>query len=107
MVGDDCLRWLRHAEGEPFDLAFADPPYDWALEHGFAGIAELLRTRKLLRPGGILVAEQPTELAAAPLPEWEMLRDRAYGHTRLVVYRLIQGAGIQNSGFRIQNETDC
>jgi len=88
VVGDDCLRWLRHAEGEPFDLVFADPPYEWAQEHGFAGIAELLRTRKLLRARGILVTEQPAELPAAELPEWEMLRDRAYGHTRLAVYRL-------------------
>jgi len=93
VVGDDCLRWLRHAEGEPFDLAFADPPYEWALEHGFAGIAELLRTRKLLRADGILVVEQPTELAAAELPEWEMLRDREYGHTRLVMYRLKNETG--------------
>ena len=89
VVGDECLRWLQHAEGEPFDLVFADPPYDWAQEHGFAEIAELLRTRKLLRAGGILVVEQPTELAAAELPGWEMLRDRAYGHTRLVMYRLM------------------
>lgn len=91
VFGDDCLHWLQHAACEPFDLAFADPPYDWALENGFAGIAALLRSRKLLRPGGILVAEQPTKLAAADLAEWKMLRDRAYGHTRLVVYRLVEG----------------
>ena len=88
VVGDDCLRWLRHAVGESFDLVFADPPYDWALEHGFAEIAELLRTRQLLGAGGILVVEQPTELAAAAMAGFEMLRDRAYGHTRLVMYRL-------------------
>ena len=103
VIGDDVLRWLRHAEGEPFDLAFADPPYDWAQEHGFAGIAELLRTRKLLRAGGILVVEQPTELAAAALPEWDMLRDRAYGHTRLVVYRL-QGDGSQDTSSLAEKE---
>jgi len=95
VVGDDCLRWLRRAEGEPFDLVFADPPYEWALENGVVGIAELLRTRKLLRVGGILVTEQPAELAAAELPEWDLLRDRVYGHTRLVVYRLREGTQIQ------------
>ncbi|MEI8242307.1 MAG: 16S rRNA (guanine(966)-N(2))-methyltransferase RsmD [bacterium] len=97
VVGDDCLRWLRRVEGAPFDLVFADPPYEWAQEHGFAGIAELLRSRRLVRPGGILVAEQPTELPAAALPEWEMLRDRAYGHTRLVVYRMMQEAGASSA----------
>lgn len=91
VVGDDCLRWLKHAECKPFDLVFADPPYEWAQEHGFGEIAALLQCRTLLLPGGVLVVEQPTELAAAELPEWEMLRDRAYGHTRLVMYRLMGG----------------
>jgi len=88
VVGDDCLRWLKRAVCEPFDLVFADPPYDWAREHGFREIASLLGSRKLARPGGILVAEQPTELAAAELAGWEMLRDRVYGQTRLALYRL-------------------
>ena len=94
VVGDDCLRWLKHAAGESFDLVFADPPYEWALQQGFAGIAGLLRLRKLLRAGGILVVEQPTELAAAALSGFEMLRDRAYGHTRLVMYRLTAQDGM-------------
>ena len=63
----------------------------------------MLRTRKLLRAGGILVVEQPTELAAAALPEWDMLRDRAYGHTRLVVYRL-QGDGSQDTSSLAEKE---
>lgn len=89
VVCDEALRWLRRAEETPFDLAFADPPYDWAQQNGFAGIAELLRTRNLLRARGIMVVEQPSELPATELPAWEVLRDRAYGHTRLVVYRLL------------------
>jgi 16S rRNA (guanine966-N2)-methyltransferase len=89
VVCDEVVRWLRRVSAEQvFDLVFADPPYEWALEHGFAQVAELLRTRGLLRRGGMLVTEQPTELPAAGYPEWELLRDRAYGHTRLVVYRL-------------------
>ena len=88
VVGDDCLRWLKHAAGEPFGLVFVDPPYEWAHDHGFAEIAALLQSRNLVRPGGILVVEHASQLAAAALPDWEMLRDREYGHTRLVVYRL-------------------
>ena len=88
VVGDDVLRWLKHVEGEPFDLVFADPPYEWAQAHGFTEIAEQLLNRKVLRAGGILVTEQPTELAAVVFPGWELLRDRVYGQTRLVVYRL-------------------
>jgi 16S rRNA (guanine(966)-N(2))-methyltransferase RsmD len=89
VVCDDVLRWLRRGPTERiFDLVFADPPYEWAQEHGFAEVAELLQTRGLLRAGGILVTEQPAELPAEAYAAWELLRDRAYGHTRLVVYRL-------------------
>ncbi len=89
VVCDEVLRWLRRGPTERiFDLVFADPPYEWAQAHGFAEVAELLQTRGLLRAGGILVTEQPTELPAAAYAAWDLLRDRAYGHTRLVLYRL-------------------
>jgi 16S rRNA (guanine966-N2)-methyltransferase len=89
VVCDETLRWLRRAPADrAFDLVFADPPYEWAREHGFGVIAELLRTRALVRAGGVLVTEQPADLDAVVLPEWELLRDRSYGQTRLAVYRL-------------------
>jgi 16S rRNA (guanine966-N2)-methyltransferase len=98
VVADDCLRWLARFAGQPFDLIFADPPYEWAQAHGFAGLAEQVSARGVLRSGGILVTEQPRELPAGAIGGWEMLRDREYGHTRLVIYRLAARAGEPTDG---------
>jgi 16S rRNA (guanine966-N2)-methyltransferase len=87
VVCADCVQWLRKASTAPFDLVFADPPYDWAEEHGFSGIAERLQKRRLVCPDGFFVTEQPARMRAETLIGWESLRDRTYGQTRLVVYR--------------------
>jgi 16S rRNA (guanine966-N2)-methyltransferase len=102
VVTDDVMRWLRQVVASPFDLVFADPPYEWAKEHGFGALAGLLRDRGLLRPGGVLVTEQPADLPAAELPGLELLRDREYGQTRLAVYRL--GAGAPGAAARVEPE---
>lgn len=88
VVSDDVLRWLARAEVERFDLVFADPPYAWAREQGFASLAGLLRGRGWLDAGGLFVAEQAATKQAETVDGWELLRDRAYGQTRLVLYRL-------------------
>ena len=92
VVCDDCLRWLGRVACEPFDLVFADPPYEWAQEHGFAVIAKRLVARHLIRPGSVFVTEQPTRMAVDEWAGWEVLRDRTYGQTRLVVYRIVEQA---------------
>ena len=84
----EALRWLQTAAVESFDLVFADPPYDWAREHGFAGLADVLRARGWVRPAGWFVVEQGADLAAPALDGWKLVRDRAYGQTRLAVNRL-------------------
>lgn len=96
----DCLDWLRRASCAPFDLVFADPPYDWAHKHGFAGIADRLQERRLVCPDGFFVTEQPVRMRAETLIGWEALRDRTYGQTRLVVYR---PAGLGTAAARVEN----
>ena len=86
----DVLRWLRTPAGlAPFDIVFADPPYDWARENGFVTMAALLTAQGWMKPAGFFVAEQPADMAVAVLPGWTLLRDREYGQTRLAVYRLV------------------
>ena len=98
----DALLWLGLSEtgtakgrpvrlparvAQPYDIVFADPPYLWAKENGFAAIAEALRLRGLIAPGGLLTTETDYRTDPADLPGYELLRDRLYGKTRIVIYR--------------------
>jgi 16S rRNA (guanine966-N2)-methyltransferase len=75
VVAADALRWLGRAT--PVDLVLCDPPY------AFVQWPELL---SLLVPvAGVAVVE-----TGAPLdlgPEWEVLREKQYGGTVVVVAR--------------------
>ncbi|HOE60711.1 MAG TPA: 16S rRNA (guanine(966)-N(2))-methyltransferase RsmD [Kiritimatiellia bacterium] len=83
------LRWLKGAGcGMRADVVFADPPYAADGDSGFAQIMGLLETNRVVRPGGIFVAEMPEACAAEETAGWRLVRDRTYGHTRLAVYRM-------------------
>ena len=81
VVRRDVLRWLASAGG-PYDLVFADPPYDLA-----ARVAGPLTQRLpfLLSPEARIVTESdkrsPLELG---LP---LVTERTYGDTRIAVHR--------------------
>jgi 16S rRNA (guanine966-N2)-methyltransferase len=68
-----------------FDLILADPPYEkkWPEK-----ILPRLEDGDILKPGGLLVLEQATREAVLEPETWELLRNKAYGDTRLLHYRL-------------------
>ena len=79
----DVLAYLAGAAGEqPYDLVFADPPYDSALRVA-AGLAE--RLPPVLSPGAVIVTES-NKRAPLELP-FDLLRERSYGDTRIAVHR--------------------
>jgi 16S rRNA (guanine966-N2)-methyltransferase len=83
-VRDDALRWLRRADGQPFNIVIVDPPYDRA---------DLLRQaleaiEPLVVPGGRVVAKHfwrdaPPAVVGLLASE----RDRRFGETALTFYR--------------------
>ncbi|MDR2848987.1 MAG: 16S rRNA (guanine(966)-N(2))-methyltransferase RsmD [Verrucomicrobiota bacterium] len=85
----EVTRWLKGpGRARQADVAFADPPYVVGREQGFADIMRLLAENRVLRPGGIFVAEMPEARPAEEAEGWTLLRDRLYGHTRLALYKL-------------------
>ena len=82
-----ALRRLAQ-NGERFDLIFADPPY--AKKTGDADYEkELLCSetlRSVLAPDGLFILEtMVTKRADDAMPQWNIVRDRAYGSTRLLI----------------------
>ena len=97
-VAADALRFLTHGlAGEPFDIILADPPYDrdgsrrW-LEHC---LHEIVRAGTL-KPGGWLVFELAATEGVVTPAAWQLVRDRVYGDTRLLLYCLA-GASLVES----------
>lgn len=81
------LRRLAES-GERFNLIFADPPYakkQGDPDHGTNLLASPA-IHKLLEPGGILVLEtMVTKHDSSVIAGWEVIRDRAYGSTRILI----------------------
>jgi 16S rRNA (guanine966-N2)-methyltransferase len=74
--------------GARFNLIFADPPYakkQGDPDHG----RELLASPNIhgmLEPGGVLVLEtMVTKHDSSAIAGWEVIRDRAYGSTRILI----------------------
>lgn len=87
LVRADAFAWLDVFAGAPFDIAFADPPYELGAEKGYAGMLEAMAARDVVRQGGLFIAEMKSRHEPEESPAWELCRDRTYGQTRIAVYR--------------------
>ncbi len=83
----DAYRWIAAYSGPGFSICFADPPYALGEERGYADVLAALAGRGVVRPGGLFIAEMTSAQRVEETPGWELVRDRAYGRTRLCVWR--------------------
>ncbi len=66
-------------QGEAFDFAFCDPPYNKGLVQQ---IISVLGRKSFLKPGGYLVVERSVHDVLPPLPQGcELVRSSRYGET--------------------------
>jgi len=86
VVRSDALKYLEHFTGEAFDLILADPPYDKTGENAWLGKTLIaLEQRPILALNGILAFEQGASEALPDRPDWNILREKRYGETRLLL----------------------
>ena len=83
VVAADALRFLARSGGDaPYDLIFADPPYDrdggWLKK-----ILSALTGRSILKSSGLLVMEQSAHVPAVSREGWQQLKCRVYGETQI------------------------
>ena len=83
VVSADALRFLERGGGDaPYDLIFADPPYDrdggWLKK-----ILSALTGRSILKSSGLLVMEQSVHVPAVTRAGWQQLKRRVYGETQI------------------------
>ena len=81
----DVFDFLKHATG-PFDIVFADPPYEAA--PGDQAYTDLLLTNAhipvLLAPGGLFVLEKRPGERLPHHAGWKITRARRYGATEVI-----------------------
>ena len=87
LVRADVVAWLETFAGAPFDVAFADPPYELGVQKGYVAVLATLAERNVVKPGGLFVAELTSRQLPDESPLWDLCRDRVYGQTRLAIYR--------------------
>lgn len=88
VVCSDVMRWVKGpGRGLAFDVIYADPPYELAREHGFLELMTALAEQQVIAKRGFFIAEMAIRQDAEIVPGWTILRDRTYGHTRVVLYR--------------------
>ena len=83
-VQADVYDYLKRPVG-PFDLVFADPPYE---EADLPRLLEALRGA--LAPDGLLVFEMRAHGAYSPPPEWILIKEKCYGGTRMLFLELVK-----------------
>jgi len=88
VVSKDLFKVLDQPPSRPFDLLFIDPPYGKGL---LAPALEMALNNGWAAKDGIIVAEVETSVRppeTGPLAGLELLTDREYGQTRIIVWRI-------------------
>lgn len=82
VVRGDVLRFLETAT-QPYDVVFADPPYDMP---GFAEIPGRILASKVVKPGTLVVVEHSKAHDFSALPHF--LQHRVYGNVNFSLFLL-------------------
>lgn len=82
----DVFRYLGQDRGPAkLDLVLADPPYDDA-GADLEKLLRLLGAGSMVKPAGCFVMEQGRDQAVPDVEGWTLVRDKAYGKTRLLIF---------------------
>lgn len=94
----DALRFISGYRGKLFTLLLADPPYGREGEPNWAAkTLEALDTYDIAETNALMVLELAEGQSLPNAQRWEPIRDKTYGGTRVLVYRLNE-APRQRSG---------
>ncbi len=89
----DALAWLRMDDGERYDIAFVDPPFDAKL---WPAVLELLPAR--LAADAWLYVESPADHTPALPAEWALHRESGTREVRYALYRRVTLAPVLHGG---------
>lgn len=86
----EVFAFLESAKvNEPFDIIFADPPYEKTKSGGefTRSLLENAQLAAMLQPGGIFVLEKRPGEQLVPPQLWDIVRAKTYGATEVLFLR--------------------
>lgn len=82
LLKTDALKFIA-ASSRPYDIVFADPPYDMP---GFGDIPGAILSSGLLAPGSLFIMEHSKKYDFSSLPHFT--QHRAYGSVNFSIFRI-------------------
>jgi len=82
VIQQEAIRWLGSAQGESFDLVYADPPYAAGL---YGALLERLATGDWLHPQALVLLEHATKNPPEIPAGWVVEKQKHYGSCGLLV----------------------
>lgn len=82
LLRTDALRFIRDGRA-PFDIIFADPPYNM---EGFGEIPEAVLSSRLVKPGTLFIMEHSKAYNFSRLPHFK--EHRAYGSVNFSIFEI-------------------
>lgn len=83
VVRGDVFRYLSSFRGEPYDIVFADPPYD---HKRFGEIPELILNSGVARPGALVIVEHSRTFSFTEIPHFS--EQRVYGSVNFSIFSI-------------------
>jgi len=81
VIKKGVMAFIKNYEGEPFDLIFADPPFDW---EGYETLPGMIFEKKMLTKGGWFILEHD---AKKDFSKFEFfIEQRKYGHVCFSIF---------------------
>ncbi len=81
LLRTDAVRYIRESASQPYDIIFADPPYDMP---GFGDIPGAVLSSPLLKPGTVFIMEHSKAYNFSSLPHFD--HHRAYGSVNFSIF---------------------
>ena len=81
-VRGDVFRFIQSCK-QPFDIIFADPPYDLPQ---LPQLPQLIMASALVKPGTLFIMEHPREHNFSALPHF--MQQRVYGKVNFTLFKI-------------------
>lgn len=81
LLRTDAVKYIREGSAQPFDIVFADPPYDMP---GFGDIPGAVISSGMLKPGSVFIMEHSKAYNFSDLPYFD--QHRAYGSVNFSIF---------------------